>query len=69
VHRALIGARPSSDVVADLHVPLRTCERVLDALRCYDETDAAIEGLIVEIERARALLLERLYGGAVSYGT
>ena len=41
---------------------------MLAALRGYDESDQAIEVLVAEIERARALLLERLYGGAVSDG-
>ena len=46
-------------------VPLETCERVLDALRRYDERDAAIDVLIEDIEEARAGLLARLYGRSV----
>jgi hypothetical protein len=47
-------------------VPLDTCDRVLDALRRYDERDPAIEVLIEEIEEIRANLLAQLYGRAVS---
>jgi hypothetical protein len=43
-------------------VPLHTCERVLDALRRYDERDSAIDALEAEVERARERLLLELYG-------
>jgi uncharacterized small protein (DUF1192 family) len=46
----------------DLITPLNTCERVLDALRSYDERDEAIDALIAEIEAVRAGLIDALYG-------
>ena len=60
-------ARPPSDVSANVLVPLRTCERVLDALRHYDMRDGAIDALVVEVERARSKLLVELYGEGVKY--
>jgi hypothetical protein len=61
-----VEAGPPSEFATSVLVPLRTCERVLDALRRYDERDAAVEALAAEIERARAKLLSELYGKEAS---
>ena len=58
-----IEAKPSSQPqLLHLLTPLNTCERVLDALRSYDERDAATDRLAAEIEEMRTALLDELYG-------
>lgn len=63
MHEARIETGSSTEFT-DIVVPLTTCERVLDALRRYEERDTAIDVLVADIERARTELLARLYGGA-----
>ena len=55
-------AGPPSERTGGPLVPLPTCERVIDALRRYDERDSAIDALQAEVERARERLLLELYG-------
>jgi hypothetical protein len=57
-----VEAGPPSKISTGVLVPLRTCERVLDALRRYEERDAAVDALVAEIERVRSNLLSELYG-------
>lgn len=47
---------------------LNACERVLDALRRYEDRDSATDALAREIEGARSALLARLYGGVHATG-